>query len=141
MFAGFKEFISRGSAIDLAVGVVIGAAFTQVVTAIVEKVLNPLIGGLFGKPDFDRTWVITLGSGESAAEVLPFSIVTALVNFLLVAAALYFLVVLPMNRLAARRKEEEAEPAAPAEDVRVLTEIRDLIAAQQRGANGGTTVS
>ncbi|MCK6211100.1 large conductance mechanosensitive channel protein MscL [Georgenia sp. EYE_87] len=141
MLAGFKEFISRGNAIDLAVGVVIGAAFTQVVTAIVEKVLNPLIGGIFGKPDFDNLWVITLGSGDDVAEVLPFSILTALINFLLVAAALYFLVVLPMNKLAARRKVEETEPAAPAEDVRVLTEIRDLLAAQQRGADGGATVS
>ena len=140
MFAGFKEFIARGNAVDLAVGVVIGAAFTEVVNAIVTKVLNPLIGGIFGKPNFDHLWVITLGSGEDVAEVLPFSILTALVNFLLVAAALYFLVVLPMNKLAARRKVEETEPAAPAEDVRVLTEIRDLIAAQQRGSNGGSAV-
>ena len=139
MLAGFKEFISRGNAVDLAVGVVIGAAFTGVVNAIVEKVLNPLIGGLFGKPDFDRTWVITLGSGDEVAEVLPFSILTALVNFLLVAAALYLLVVLPMNTLAARRKVEDAEPEAPAEDVRVLTEIRDLLAAQQRGGTGAGT--
>ncbi len=130
MLQGFKEFISRGNAIDLAVGVVIGAAFTQIVTAIVEKILNPLVGGLFGKPDFDRVWVITLGTGENQAEVLPFSIVTALINFLIVAAALYFLVVLPMNRLAARRKVDEVEPEAPSEDVRVLTEIRDILAAQ-----------
>jgi large conductance mechanosensitive channel len=139
MLAGFKEFISRGNAVDLAVGVIIGAAFTGIVNAIVEKVLNPLIGGIFGKPDFDRTWVITLGSGENRAEVLPFSIVTAGINFLLIAAALYFVVVLPMNTLAARRKVEDVEPEAPAEDVRVLTEIRDLIAAQQRGSNPANT--
>lgn len=60
--------------------------------------------------------------------MLPFSIVTALVNFLIVAAALYFIVVLPMNKLAQRRKVEETEPAAPADDVRILTEIRDLLA-------------
>jgi large conductance mechanosensitive channel len=140
MLSGFKEFISRGNAVDLAVGVVIGAAFTEVVNAIVSNVLNPLIGGIFGKPNFDNLWVITLGSGEEVAKVLPFSILTALVNFLLVAAALYFMVVLPMNTLAARRKVEEAEPEAPAEDVRVLTEIRDLISAQQHGGNGGSTV-
>ncbi|MHB1064196.1 MAG: large conductance mechanosensitive channel protein MscL [Georgenia sp.] len=128
MLQGFKEFISRGNAIDLAVGVVIGAAFTQVISAVVEKVLNPLIGGLFGRPDFDRVWVWTLGSGEGTAEVLPFSIVTALVNFLIVAAALYSIVVLPMNKLAQRRKAEETEPEAPADDVRILTEIRDLLA-------------
>jgi large conductance mechanosensitive channel len=138
MLAGFREFVSRGNAVDLAVGVIIGAAFTGIVNALVEKVLNPLIGGLFGKPDFDRTWVITLGEGQSKAEVLPFSIVTAGINFLLIAAALYFIVVLPMNTLAARRKAHEVEPEAPAEDVRVLTEIRDLIAAQQRGGNGGS---
>ncbi|WP_448071029.1 large conductance mechanosensitive channel protein MscL [Georgenia yuyongxinii] len=130
MLQGFKEFISRGNAVDLAVGVVIGAAFTSVVNALVEKVLNPLIGGLFGSPSFDNTWVITLGLSGEKAEVLPFAVVTALVNFLLVAAALYFFVVLPMNGLAARRKVEEVEPEAPAEDVRVLTEIRDLLAAQ-----------
>lgn len=125
MLTGFKEFISRGNAVDLAVGVVIGAAFGQVVTAIVEKVLNPLIGGLFGKANFDRAWVWTLGP---EAEVLPFSILTALVNFVLVAAAVYVVVVVPMNRLTARRKEEGAEPAAPTDDVRLLTEIRDLLA-------------
>jgi large conductance mechanosensitive channel len=133
MLQGFKEFISRGNAIDLAVGVVIGAAFTGVVNALVEKVLNPLIGGVFGSPDFDNTWVITLGLSGQTAQVLPFAVVTALVNFLLVAAALYFFVVLPMNKLAARRKVEEAEPEAPAEDVRILTEIRDLLAAERAG--------
>jgi large conductance mechanosensitive channel len=141
MLAGFREFVSRGNAVDLAVGVIIGAAFTGIVNAIVEKVLNPLIGGLFGKPDFDRTWVITLGEGDTRAEVLPFSIVTAGINFLLIAAALYFVVVLPMNTLAARRKAQEVEPEAPAEDVRVLTEIRDLLAAQQRGGDGARTGS
>ncbi|TRW43633.1 large conductance mechanosensitive channel protein MscL [Georgenia yuyongxinii] len=133
MLQGFKEFISRGNAVDLAVGVVIGAAFTGVVNALVEKVLNPLIGGLFGTPNFDETWVITLGMSGQPAQVLPFAVVTALVNFLLVAAALYFVVVLPMNTLAARRKVEEVEPEAPAEDVRVLTEIRDLLAAERAG--------
>ncbi|MFD1507124.1 large conductance mechanosensitive channel protein MscL [Georgenia yuyongxinii] len=133
MLQGFKEFISRGNAVDLAVGVVIGAAFTGVVNALVEKVLNPLIGGLFGTPNFDETWVITLGMSGQAAQVLPFAVVTALVNFLLVAGALYFFVVLPMNTLAARRKVEEVEPEAPAEDVRVLTEIRDLLAAERAG--------
>lgn len=131
MLHGFKEFIARGNAVDLAVGVVIGAAFTQVVNAIVERVLNPLIGGLFGRPDFDRVWVWTLGGASEPAEVLPFAVLTALVNFLLVALALYLLVVLPMNALAARRKVEKAEPATPSEDVRLLTEIRDLLAGER----------
>ncbi|MFH5824747.1 large conductance mechanosensitive channel protein MscL [Georgenia sp. AZ-5] len=134
MLNGFQEFVSRGNAVDLAVGVVIGAAFTQIVNAIVEDVLDPLIGGLFGEPNFDRVWVWTIDGMGEPAEVLPLSILTAVVNFLLVAAALYFLVVLPMNRLAARRKVEAPEPAAPSDDVRLLTEIRDLLAAERAAA-------
>ena len=126
MLQGFKEFVARGNAVDLAVGVVIGAAFGGVVTAIVEKVLNPLVAGIVGQPNFDDVLAFTLGD----ATVQPGAVVTALVNFLLVAGAIYILVVTPMNRLAARRRDEEAEPAAPADDVRVLTEIRDLLAAQ-----------
>lgn len=126
MLQGFKEFVARGNAVDLAVGVVIGAAFGGVVTAIVEKVLNPLVAGIVGQPNFDDVLAFTLGD----AVVQPGAVVTAAVNFVLVAGAIYFLVVTPMNRLAARRRDEDAEPAAPADDVRVLTEIRDLLAAQ-----------
>ena len=125
MLKGFKEFISRGNALDLAVGVVIGASFGAVVTSIVDQVLNPLIAGLVGKPNFDDVLAFTIRD----ATVRPGAVVTTLVNFLLVAAAIYFFVVLPMNQLAARRKVQAAEPEAPAEDVRVLTEIRDLLAA------------
>ncbi|UNX55449.1 large conductance mechanosensitive channel protein MscL [Georgenia sp. TF02-10] len=127
MLQGFKEFVSRGNAVDLAVGVVVGAAFGSVVTAVVDRFLNPLVAGLVGKPNFDHVLQFTVGG----AVVQPGAVVTALVNFLLVAAAVYFLVVVPMNRLAARRRVADAEPAAPAEDVRVLTEIRDLLAAQR----------
>lgn len=130
MLQGFKEFISRGNALDLAVGVVIGAAFTAVVNSIVNEVLNPLIAGLVGKPNFDEVLAFTI----RGATVRPGAVVTTLVNFLLVAAAIYFFVVLPMNQLAARRKVQGAEPEAPAEDVRVLTEIRDLLAAGRDGA-------
>ena len=127
MLKGFKEFISRGNAVDLAVGMVIGAAFTAVVTALVEKFLNPLIGGLVGKPNFDSFLEFTVGS----ATVQPGAIITALVNFLIVAFALYLFVVMPMNALNARRKKEEAEEApAVSEDVQLLSEIRDLLKAQ-----------
>lgn len=137
MLQGFKEFISRGNAIDLAVGVVIGAAFTKIIDALVEKVLNPLIGGLFGQPNFDTVGQFTLGSGPDQATVQPGAILTALISFLLVAAALYFVVVLPMNKLAERRAKGE-EPAAEekAEDTLLLTEIRDLLATRP----GGTTI-
>ena len=126
MLQGFKEFISRGNAIDLAVGVIIGAAFTPIVTALTDHIFYPLIGALFGKPNFDSLWIWHL----NGAVIAPFTVLTALVQFFVIAAALYFFVVTPMNALAARRKVEETEPEAPAEDVRVLTEIRDLLAAR-----------
>ena len=127
MLKGFKEFISRGNAIDLAVGMVIGTAFTAVVTAPVKQVINPLIGGLFGEQNFDDVFQFTIGT----ATVQPGAVITALVNFLLVAFALYFFIVLPMNALAARRKKEEAvETPEVSEDVQLLSEIRDLLKAQ-----------
>ena len=127
MLKGFKEFISRGNAIDLAVGMVIGTAFTTVVTALVKQVINPLIGGLFGEQNFDDVFQFTIGT----ATVQPGAVITALVNFLLVAFALYFFIVLPMNALAARRKKEEAvETPEVSEDVQLLSEIRDLLKAQ-----------
>lgn len=131
MIQGFKEFISRGNAMEIAVGMVIGAAFTAVVTAIVEKVINPLVGGIFGSPNFDSVGQFTLGSGPDAAVVQPGAILTALVNFLLIALAVYFLIVVPMNKLAERRAAGVEEEIAPAEDVALLTEIRDLLAAQR----------
>ena len=127
MLKGFKEFISRGNAIDLAVGMVIGAAFTAVVTALVKQVINPLIGGLFGEQNFDDVFQFSVGT----ATVQPGAVITALVNFLLVVFALYFFIVLPMNALAARRKKEEAaETPEVSEDVQLLSEIRDLLKAQ-----------
>jgi large conductance mechanosensitive channel len=122
---GFRTFISRGNAVDLAVGVVIGAAFGAVVAAVVDGVLNPLVAGLFGQPDLNEIWVITIGD----AQVLPGMVLTALINFSLVALAVYAFVVVPMNALAARsRTETEEAPAATPEDVLVLREIRDLLA-------------
>ena len=126
MIQGFKEFISRGSAIDLAVGMVIGAAFTAIVTALVDKVINPLIGGLFGQPNFDSVGMFTVGG----AEVMPGAILTALVNFLLVAIALYFFIIVPMNKLAARKPAVEEAPEEPtvSDEAALLVEIRDLLA-------------
>lgn len=130
MLKGFKDFISRGNAIDLAVGMVIGAAFTTIVTALVEKFINPLLGGLIGKPNFDNFLEFTIGT----ATMQPGAILTAIVNFLLVAFALYVCIVLPMNKIAERKKANDAtEEAAPeiAADVQLLSEIRDLLKAQQ----------
>lgn len=124
MLAGFRDFVARGNAIELAVGIVIGGAFTAIVTSIVDGIINPLIAGIFGQPNLDNLWTISLG----AAQLKPGMVLTATINFLLVALAVYFLVVVPLNALASRRAQEEAA-AGPAEDIVLLTEIRDLLRA------------
>lgn len=128
MIQGFKDFIARGNALEMAVGIVIGAAFGSVVEALTDKVLNPLIGAIFGQPNLDRIVVISTNGGE----ILPGAILTAAINFLLIAAAVYFLVVVPVNKLAALRHPAPEEEALP-EDVALLTEIRDLLAKSQAG--------
>lgn len=133
MLQGFKEFISRGNVIDLAVGVIIGAAFTPIVSALTDNILMPLIGAIFGKPNFDHIWTIHL----NGATILPGTFVTAVVNFLIVAAAIYFFVVVPLNKLNSHKKATaEADDAAPAPDpeVLLLEEIRDLLAKNNHSA-------
>ncbi|MDN5557844.1 MAG: large conductance mechanosensitive channel protein MscL [Ruaniaceae bacterium] len=125
MLQGFKDFIARGNAIEMAVGIVIGAAFGGVVNAAVDSFINPLIGGLFGQPNFDNVLSFTVGD----AVVMPGAILTALVNFLLVALAVYFLIVVPMNKLAELRVSDKEEVVEEIEaNTQLLTEIRDLLA-------------
>lgn len=132
VFQGFKDFISRGNAIELAVGVVIGAAFSTVVTAIQEGLIAPVIAMIFGKPDISNLWKI---GAEGAAQINVGLILNAALQFLITAAAIYFIIVLPLNKLAERRKRgEEAEPAKPAEDILLLQEIRDLLASRSSAA-------
>lgn len=135
MLKGFKEFIVRGNVIDLAVAVVIGAAFGTVVTALVHDILNPLIAGLFKVPDLSHfaTWTVSKGDlpndPSDDATVSFGAVLNAVINFLLVAAAIYFAVVAPLNALAARKKKGEAaidEPEGPTE-IQLLTEIRDSL--------------
>ncbi|TDC40140.1 large conductance mechanosensitive channel protein MscL [Micromonospora sp. KC213] len=134
MFKGFKDFIMRGNVVDLAVGVVIGAAFTGVVTQLTKSFLEPLI----------RAFVLLItGSNKGVAGTAPefrgipfdwIAFVNALITFLLTAAVLYFLVVFPMNKLAERRQRgEEPPPKAPSEEVKLLTEIRDALLAGNQG--------
>jgi large conductance mechanosensitive channel len=129
MIDGFKNFIMRGNVVDLAVAVVIGAAFATVVGALVDGLINPLLAAIFGQVDLSDVWKFEVNNAVFSIGL----IVDALIKFLMVAAAIYFLIVLPMNRLAERRKAGiEPEPEAPAEDVLLLTEIRDLLAAGRR---------
>lgn len=127
IFQGFKDFIMRGNVVDLAVGVVIGAAFTAVVTAFTNAFLKPLIQLLSGGKG--------LTAGTFTVRDVPFdyaSFINALITFLLTAATLYFLVVFPLNKLAERRKRgEEPPPSAPSEEVKLLTEIRDALVRRQ----------
>ncbi len=134
MMSGFKDFIMRGNVVDLAVGIVIGGAFTAVVTGLLDGIINPLIAAIFGKPDIS-------GVGHFVINDANFSVglfLNAVLNFLIIAAALYFVVVAPLNHLAelrARGRVEEPEP--PAEDIALLQEIRDLLAAQRSGGTPG----
>jgi large conductance mechanosensitive channel protein len=129
MLEGFKKFIMRGNVLDMAIGIIIGGAFTPIVTALTEKILMPLIAGLFGKPNFDNIWTITVGGGQ----VMPGYLLTAIINFLLIAAAIYFAIVAPMNAWAEHKAAKEAPAPEPvASDVELLTEIRDLLSQQSR---------
>jgi large conductance mechanosensitive channel len=128
MLKGFKDFIMRGNVVDLAVGVVIGAAFTAVVTALTNGFLKPLIQLATGGRGVE--------AGTFKVRGVPFDYATflnAVITFLLTAAVIYFLVVYPLNRLAERRKRgEEPPPSAPSEEVKLLTEIRDALVAGGR---------
>jgi large conductance mechanosensitive channel len=126
---GFKDFIMRGNVVDLAVGIVIGAAFSGVVTAITKSFIEPLIRVFSGGEPLSGVFTVGAVTFDWAAAV------NAMVTFLITAAVLYFLVVTPTNRLAERRRRgEEPEPKAPAEDVLLLREIRDLLQTQNSGS-------
>ncbi len=106
MFKGFRDFILRGNVVDLAVAVVIGAAFSTIVSALVSDFINPLIASTVGKPDFSA-FKFTFHGGD----FLYGHFITVTINFLLVAAAVYFFVVLPVN--TAMKRLHPATPAAP----------------------------
>jgi large conductance mechanosensitive channel len=105
MLKGFREFVLRGNVLDLAIAVVIGAAFSGVVTALVKDLITPLIGAMVGKPDFSA-WVVTV----NGSEFLIGDFLNAVIAFVLMAAAVYFFVVAPMNAWVARRRRGEAPP-------------------------------
>lgn len=126
MLKGFKDFISRGNVVELAVGVIIGAAFKNIVDALVDGIINPLIAAVIGKPDFSDAFILTLNGTDVKFGVL----ITAVINFILMAFAIYFCIVVPTNALNARRKkaEDEAPEAEVSDEVKLLTEIRDALA-------------
>ena len=143
MFEGFKKFIARGNMIDMAVGVVMGGAVTTVVNAIVNSVINPFIAMIFGKPNMDGLLAITF----NGATVSFGAVLGAILNFLIIAVAVYFCTLVPINKfrdmteallaktkLAEQKKADEeaasAEPTAEEQTVLLLQQIRDELAKQ-----------
>ena len=116
--AEFKSFISRGNVVDMAVGVIIGAAFGKIVTSLVNDILMPLIGIVIGGHDFNGL-VFTVGTAKIAYGTF----IQSVVDFLIVALCIFFVVKL----FEKFKKEQKSEPAAKAEDVLLLEEIRDLL--------------
>ncbi|MEZ2122450.1 large conductance mechanosensitive channel protein MscL [Corynebacterium sp. CCM 9203] len=135
MLNGFKNFILRGNVVDLAVAVVIGSAFTAIVTSFSNHLINPLLA-VFGGTDY-AGFGFHLRPGNPATFIDIGAIITAAINFLIIAAVIYFVLVAPMNRIkelqAARSNKEEEETPAPVE-VELLTEIRDLLKEQRRNS-------
>lgn len=138
MFQEFKKFAMRGSVIDLAVGVIVGASFTGIVNSLVKDVVNPLLGLAIGGLDFSNFFVVLKGpQAATLAEAQKAGAVTlnygvffnAIINFLIVAFAL-FLVLRQINRLVAPKAAPPAAPPPPPEETLLLREIRDLLKAR-----------
>ncbi|MEW1683002.1 large conductance mechanosensitive channel protein MscL [Streptomyces sp. NPDC093594] len=147
LLQGFKAFLMRGNVVDLAVAVVIGAAFTNIVNSVVEGIINPLVGA-FGTQDLD-SYTSCLkgpceGTGDAATgvRILWGSVLGATLQFLITAAVVYFLMVLPMAkylaRMEARRKAKEGtREVVEITELEVLKEIRDALVTQRAQGDGG----
>ena len=126
MWKEFRDFINRGNVIDLAVAVILGAAFTAIVNSLVADIIMPMIGVLLGGIDF-TTLAITVGD----ANITYGNFIQAIINFLLIALVV-FLIVRSLNRMKRQKVEAPAPPPAPTVEEKLLTEIRDLLREQRR---------
>ncbi|MET9327698.1 large-conductance mechanosensitive channel protein MscL [Tsukamurella sp. NPDC003166] len=132
MLKGFKDFLLKGNVLDLAVAVVIGAAFTAIVTAFTDHIVKPLIASIGGGKDVQGlAWEIKTGVAATTIDLG--AVITQVINFVLVAAVVYFLLIMPYERMKARFAPEKAAE----DEVDVLVEIRDLLAAQAAPSQGG----
>ena len=131
MLKGFKEFLSRGNIIDLSIAVVIGTAFTALVTRFTEAIITPLINRVGVNQQSDVGILkISIGGGQT----IDFNVViSAAINFILIAAVVYFLIVLPYNTMRKRGEVEQADDA----QIVLLTEIRDLLAETNGDSSSG----
>jgi large conductance mechanosensitive channel len=122
VYKEFREFITRGNVIDLAVAVIIGLAFTAIINAIVSGLITPLIGMIGGNDFSDLDFTINDSTFEYGL------VINAVIQFLLIAAAVFFFIVKPINMLNERRRRgEEPEPEELSDEAALLTEIRDLL--------------
>ena len=128
MLEGFKNFLLRGNVVDLAVGVIIGAAFGLVVDSLVKDVITPMIGLIGGQPDFSSICLGTINAKGVCGGIGIGNFINALIGFVIKATAVYFIVVVPMNAAMARLKKPEAPavPAGPTQE-ELLMQIRDLL--------------
>jgi large conductance mechanosensitive channel len=128
MIKGFREFIMRGNVVDLAVAVIIGAAFGAVVSSFADDFIGGLLGAIGGSPDFGDAGISINGS-----KIVYGTTITALVQFLIVGAAIYFVIVVPMKHFSERfGTGADADTPAPSDEAKLLTEIRDLLAERPR---------
>lgn len=133
MFGEFKEFVNRGNFVDLAVGFIMGVAITTVVQALVNRVIMPGIGMIFGESNFDNLLTFGAAVGDDGVPIGSFgAVITALVTFIAVALVLY-LIVRAYNRVQ-RRQPDEPEPQAEPEDIVLLRQIRDALTARSTQA-------
>lgn len=128
MLKEFKDFIARGNVMDLAVGIIIGAAFTAIVSSMVEDLINPIIGLIIGGVDFSD-FVLRFGEGDHVATIRYGAFITAVINFLIIAWVVFLLVkgVNKLRNMAVPKEVVEAPPAGPTQE-ELLVQIRDLLA-------------
>jgi len=126
---GFKEFILRGNVVQLAVAVVMGAAFGAVITAMVQDIIMPFITAIFGKPDYSALiWTV------HSSQIKYGSFITALISFTLIATGVYFFIVMPINHfeMMRRRRRGLPEKVPDITELELLAQIRDLLAAREQ---------
>jgi large conductance mechanosensitive channel len=128
MLKGFKEFIMRGNVVEMAIGIVIGLAFKAVIDAVVAGLISPLVAAIFGQPNLTSIGNFAIGEGQFSSGI----VLQELFNFVAVAAAIYFVIVVPLNKMAERRKAKEdlVVEDGPTE-VELLVEIRDALKNQK----------
>ena len=129
MLKEFKDFAMRGNVVDMAVGIIIGAAFGKIVSSLVSDVIMPPIGMVMGSVDFSDL-ALALGEGETAATLNYGMFINTVINFLIVAFAI-FLLIKGINSMKKKEEAKPAEPPKPSAEETLLTEIRDLLARNQ----------